>query len=101
MAGMSKIEDGGPAFPQHDLSAYGFGPSERGTRNGPDDPGDSRYTVEGMSLRDWFAGQAISAIINRCSADPRPQHEALTDYFARKAYDIADAMLIARQRGKS
>ncbi len=37
----SAKNDGGPAFPQNDLAAYGIGPSEGG--NG------------GMSLRDYFA----------------------------------------------
>lgn len=49
----------------------------------------------GMELRDWFAGQALSAVLH----DP-----ALTDeycnkgpkVFAEVAYGIADAMLVAR-----
>lgn len=72
-----KIEDGGPAFPsQWDQ-------------------------LPGMDLRDWFAGQALPAIIERCSADYRPQHESLADYFARRAYDVADAMLLARKAGEA
>lgn len=97
-----KIDDGGPAFPQHDLSGYGFGPSERGTHgDGPEDFGTRRYTVEGMSLRDHFAAQAIPAIIERCGADHRMPHETITDYFARKAYEVADAMIIARKAGEA
>ena len=45
---------------------------------------------EGMSLRDWFAGQALSALSTTMS-DPEPM--------ARRAYAIADAMLIERQNG--
>lgn len=41
-----KINNGGPAFPQNDLSGYGMGPAGYG--NG------------GMSLRDWFAGQVLA-----------------------------------------
>ena len=71
--------DGGPAFPQSDLSGYGIGPAERS--NG------------GMTLRDWFAGQAIMGLC----ADPsnhvlfRSEDEA-----AESAYAIADAMIAAR-----
>lgn len=43
----------------------------------------------GMSLRDWFAGQAISGLLastDNCTAG----------VFAAKAYFVADAMLVAR-----
>lgn len=53
----------------------------------------------GMSLRDWFAGQAIGQVIENCAGDiyamaAFPTPEA---YFARKAYQVADAMLAARE----
>jgi hypothetical protein len=71
--------DGGPAFPQSDLSGYGIGPAERS--NG------------GMTLRDWFAGQAIMGLC----ADPS-NHELFDshDDAAKSAYFIADAMIAAR-----
>ena len=71
-----KVNDGGPAFP--------WGGDVRG----------------GMSLRDWFAGQAIDGIIHATSAG---QHmplvkdgEHIRYAMARDAYDMADAMLAAR-----
>lgn len=81
MTGSKKIDDGGPAF------AAGAANESTG------------WTQEGMSLRDWLAGQAIGAIIDRCSGDTRKPHEHKTDYFARVAYEVADAMLIARKAG--
>ena len=67
---MSKTENGGPAFPQ-DLQG----------RRG-DDP-----SLQGMSLRDWFAGQAIVGL----AMDKNP-----ADMIAEWAYAVADAMLEAR-----
>ena len=68
-----KINDGGPVFP-----------SEIGTIS------------KGITLRDYFAGQAISQIIAVCANDTtHGMTEA--DYFACRAYEIADAMLKARE----
>lgn len=64
-------DDGGNAFPW----------GEHGTRIG------------GMSLRDWFAGQALgTAYCNETTAD--------ADKVAEWAYQIADAMLAARVIGE-
>jgi hypothetical protein len=61
------------------------------------------YTNEGMSLRDWFAGQALPIVL-----DSYPEWQ-LKAWFgdryglrreevrARAAYEFADAMLRARQ----
>jgi hypothetical protein len=53
---------------------------------------------EGMTLWDWFAGQSLHAII------PRPttieDFESVYEYttaFAETAYEIADAMIKARE----
>jgi hypothetical protein len=67
----TKPDDGGPAFPAK--AANGYGP-------------------DGMSLRDWFAGQAVAALIARHRADV-----AWGD-IAPTAYATADAMLKARGR---
>lgn len=86
-------DDGGPAFPQHDLSGYGIGPSER---------------VSGISVRDWFATFApqptteqITSAFNLVRAGnphgdrgPWPSSEELA---ARIRYQHADAMLAARK----
>ena len=76
------ISDGGPAFPQHDLKAYGMGPAQRG----------ESYTVEGMSLRDWFAGKALAGI----SSIAVEGFSLSAQEEARWAYDRADAMIAAR-----
>jgi len=59
---MSEIDDGGAAFPRDDF--------HRG--------------IPGMSLRDWFAGQAL-ANPNICRRDD--------EYPQRTAYCFADAMI--------
>lgn len=60
-----------------------------------DAPG-APYAELGMSLRDWFAGQAIGAVINSCASDTREGGETFEAMFARKAYGVADAMIRAR-----
>jgi hypothetical protein len=63
-----EINDGGPAFPSH------------GTMG--------EVTHEGMSLRDYFAGQALAGLLmTRESRFVEAEH----------AYEIADAMLRARK----
>lgn len=84
MTDSKKIDDGGQAFPNFPIGGGGRHP-----------------IYEGMSLRDHFAGQSICAIIERCGADHRMPHEHITDYFARKAYEVADAMLLARKGGEA
>ena len=65
-------DDGGPAFPTIPENYMGMDP-----------PG------EGMTLRDYFAAKAMQALLTRISMSGGDQ--------ARKAYEIADAMLKARQ----
>lgn len=65
---MAKI-DGGPAFP---LPVTEWNPGNAG-----------------MSLRDWFAGQALAGIM---TLRPNTADEA-----AWAAYEAADAMLAARE----
>jgi len=50
----------------------------------------------GMSLRDWFAGQAVGSVMHLCARDTLIPGETIEAAFARKAYDIADALLAAR-----
>lgn len=75
MKNSDALADGGPAF-----AAIGVGPA------------DDIYHQHGMSLRDWFAGQAMIA---------KAQHvtQGNEDYTAKQCYAIADAMLAARLRG--
>lgn len=74
---MSTPNDGGPAFPQHGWTSN---PEvlERMKNQG------------GMSLRDWFAGQALLGMVS----DPQLSGSCI-DY-ALAAYEYADAMLKAR-----
>jgi hypothetical protein len=70
---MSAPNDGGPAFP-HAHEDYPF--------------------QHGMSLRDWFAGQAICGIIH--SGYPL---DSTGFPPAKYAYKLADAMLAERIKG--
>jgi hypothetical protein len=65
------IDDGGPAYPNND--AHGCA-----------------YT--GMTLRDWFAGQALAG---SCPIGYPVKG------IAKRAYEAADAMIAAREEGQS
>ena len=63
--------------------------------------GSYRNDAPGMTLRDWFAGQALSGVIAATSAGQhRPGKsepgEHIRFAIARDSYDMADAMLAAR-----
>jgi hypothetical protein len=67
------MKDGGPAFPaQH----FDLADGERG-----------------MTLRDWFAGQAITGLMLRNWSHHTGADEELIAIWARFAYGVADAML--------
>ena len=68
----SKIDDGGFAFPTI---------------------GNSSCNSDGMTLRDWFAGQAMNAI--NCTWSD----EETRVLFAKRCYAMADAMIAARKGG--
>lgn len=53
----------------------------------------------GMSLRDWYIGQSIGAVIIACKDDTREKGETHEQMFARKAAAVADALLSARDEG--
>ncbi|MCW2276350.1 hypothetical protein GJ654_18660 [Rhodoblastus acidophilus] len=79
----NKMDDGGPAFPNLEYV--------EGQRDGHGDTIDG-YTVAtgGMSLRDWFAGQALTGLLAACEIS------CPASLFAKEAYAAADAMLAAR-----
>ena len=85
---MSK-NDGGPAFP---LENPRMMENDELFRQFP-----------GMSLRDWFEGQALPAIIIATSAGQHlpalSPEQTLISGLARDAYELADAMLA--ERGKN
>ena len=68
---MTDRHDGGPAFPADDLS-----------------------DIHGMSLRDWFAGQALrKGVVNG-------DWDSSIQWRAECAYQVADAMIAARSEAK-
>ena len=72
-----KIEDGGAAFPWRE------------------DGGGGYYQHVGMSLRDWFAGQAVAGWM----ASTPENYLVDETKSAELAYIVADAMLAARKAG--
>lgn len=82
--GTSDKNDGGPAFPQpkfHRIGEYEICESHIG-----------------MTLRDYFAGQAIASLLDTDISDVKQIHEGETGaaWLARNAYIVADAMMKAR-----
>jgi hypothetical protein len=81
------INDGGPAFPY----AFSF----------PDDPGSPGGINLGMTLRDWFAGQALHGWLASFSPDAvHPVKNDVAADVAHASYAMADAMLAARAARK-
>ena len=76
--------DGGPAFP-----TMGLGYDKEGKAV------EVRY--EGMSLRDWFAGMAISGILGAPAQKSLSLEEAI-NRFSEASYALADAMLQEREK---
>jgi hypothetical protein len=74
---MATMKDGGPAFPGRELH------------------GDS---YPGMSLRDWFAGQALAGSISGAQNLADAPDAFLVEY-ARLLYRVADSMLKVRDNG--
>jgi len=70
---MSTINDGGPAFPHK---------------------GYSGLPISGLSVRDYFAAKCLPAIYNDSLREPDWR-----DAVADAAYQLADAMLKAREKG--
>lgn len=65
------IDDGGPAFPAEDFERW----------------------YDGMSLRDWFAGQSLAGT----RAGDTPDSLCDSKVAAERAYEDADAMIRARE----
>ncbi len=70
---MSAPKDGGQAFP--------------------------RFNDNGMTLRDYFAGQALAGQLAACALGYEYTGEDAKDKCAAEAYGHADAMLAAREKG--
>ena len=74
------IGDGGPAFPQH------------GWTSDPATLARMQASGIGLSIRDYFAAKAMAAEITDQGLEGRE-----TDHIAGMAYEMADAMLVARK----
>ena len=76
----SEAQDGGPAFPHPEQCRS---------------DGIVHWPQPGMSLRDWFAGQALAGICANSAWDENGWPAR-----AKAAYDAADALLSARGETK-
>lgn len=84
---MTKINDGGPAF--------GCGVMPHPTEVTKSVP------VAGLTVRDWFAGQALSAIAkNREALSYATVGVEAAQWMAKQAYDLADALLAERSKSQ-
>jgi len=74
----SPIDDGGPAFPHTHESWHTY-------------PKGKAQPPPGMTLRDWFAGQALIGLVS----------DGNTNFsVSKEAYRLADAMIVARKEAK-
>jgi len=55
----------------------------------------------GMSLRDWFAGQTLPAIISQLYSMGRMEGPLVPTIAAEFSYEVADAMLAARKGSRT
>ena len=84
----NQIKDGGPAFPveYNPLRLASYKPSL------------SSEQCRGMTLRDYFAGQALTGWLASFAENARhPVDVGTQDNVAKTAYGMADAMLKARE----
>ena len=70
------MKDNTPAFPQHHVD------------NDPRNAEPFHYMDGGMTLRDYFAAEAVRALVN---------HGTPYSKIAREAYALADEMMEARK----
>ena len=78
----AKINDGGPAFPVPDVIDH--------------DRNYYQYGGQGMTLRDYFAAKAMAAYLAHLSSLDCTVSKHYPE-IANEAYEIADAMLKARE----
>jgi hypothetical protein len=57
--------------------------------------GTTQYAQDGMTLRDYFAAKAMQAVITGYATQNKV--DSYSDYWAGFAYEMADAMLEARE----
>ena len=90
MSNQTKINDGGPVFPQPNEQRY-LDPVHGVIR-----PSDIYGPApSGIKLRDYFAGQALAGICG----DGIPGNHHWPANVVRDAYELADLMLAEREKG--
>jgi hypothetical protein len=81
---MDEKNNGGPAFPEQ----LAVTPT-----------GDTYSGHEGMTLRDYFAAQALPGFLSTCEREPGGATSSLdASAIARASYELADAMLAERAK---
>jgi hypothetical protein len=80
------MKDGGSAFPVMD-GKYGYDGEYLGLE----------CLKEGMSLRDWFAGQALCGVL-ACGRYSISEKNSIKEDYAVIAYIFADTMLAEREK---
>ena len=95
---MSAANDGGPAFGYTTQTQVDYQAMQPGCAYSPGSMPTKTTVAGGMSLRDWFAGQAL---IGMCGYDPLSDSPEKWNHrmIANGAYAMADAMLRARTAG--
>lgn len=101
------INDGGPAFPMQDpqaINAYASAKVAQMPEGSSTDDRDRVYlmaraeAIGGKTLRDEFAGLAMQSLLSKANnIDGRLPGEKLKDTIARQSYEMADAMIRARE----
>ena len=80
-----KTNDGGPAFPATIEAPFYVTHEDGSVRN----EGTAPYDAPGMSLRDWFAGQALAGLVSSQNTNIEA---------ADAAYACAEAMIYEREK---
>lgn len=80
---MTNKNTGGPAFPCETPVA-----------------GGGTYYTSGLTIRDYFAGQALQGLLASDAQVPLPTIEEIAAHFAKIAFIYADAMIAQRERNK-
>jgi hypothetical protein len=84
---MSYKQTGGPAFP-HSFVAH---------------PTEETFVAKGMTLRDYFAAKAMQGVLSAQTEilDGLLKHTGGSGSISELSYNLADAMLKAREDGNS
>jgi len=80
---VTEPNDGGPAFPTVDANRA-----------------EGEYGTMGMSLRDWFAGQALAGLLSDVRFSLVNDTVNPVELYPSLAYQYADAMLVERAKAK-